>query len=226
MARPKPSLLHRDDPTLEPLSGNIKVTRQDWLNVAMDVLVSDGVEQVKVMSLGDRLGVSRSSFYWYFKSRQDLLDALLKRWQDTNTAALVAQAERPAETITQAVCNVFRCVVNPVLFDTALDFAVRAWARRSGKVRRVLDLSDQRRVAALTAMFERFDFDPTEAMTRARVLYYMQNGYNEAELNESLQDRLALVPHYLLIFTGQHPRPQEIADLRAYALAADNEASS
>ena len=28
-------ILHRDDPKAEPLVGNIKVTRDDWLNVAM-----------------------------------------------------------------------------------------------------------------------------------------------------------------------------------------------
>ena len=217
MAKP---VLHRDDPDAAPLVGNIKVTRADWLNVAMDVLVSHGVEQVKVLGLANRMGVSRSSFYWYFQSRQDLLDALLKHWEDTNTAEMVAQAEAPAETITQAVCNVFRCVVNQAIFDNALDFAVREWARRSGKVRRVLDLSDARRVAALTAMFERYGFDPMEAMTRARILYYMQNGYNAAELNETLDERLALVPHYLLGFTGQHPRAEEIEELRRYSIRA------
>ena len=216
---PKP-VLHRDDPDAAPLVGNIKVTRADWLNVAMDVLVSHGVEQVKVLGLASRMGVSRSSFYWYFQSRQDLLDALLKHWEDTNTAEMVAQAEAPAKTITQAVCNVFRCVVNPAIFDNALDFAVREWARRSGKVRRVLDLSDARRVAALTVMFERYGFDPMEAMTRARILYYMQNGYNAADLNETLDERLALVPYYLLGFTGQHPRPEEIEELRQYSIRA------
>ena len=209
-------LLHRDDPGAEPLSGNVKVTRQDWLNVAMDVLVSDGVERVKVLALGERLGVSRSSFYWYFRSRQDLLDALLQHWEDTNTGAMVAQAEARAETITGAVCNVFRCVINPAMFDNALDFAVREWARRSGKVRARLDLSDARRVAALTAMFERYGYEPVEAMTRARILYYMQNGYNAAELNETPEQRMALVPYYLLGFTGVQPRPGEIEELRAY----------
>ena len=66
---PKP-VLHRDDPSAEPLVGNVKVTREDWLNVAMDVLITDGVEQVKVLALAERMQVSRSSFYWYFKSRQ------------------------------------------------------------------------------------------------------------------------------------------------------------
>ena len=89
------------------LVGNVKVTRQDWLAVAMDVLISDGVEQVKILTLGERLGVSRSSFYWYFSSRQDLLNALLDHWENANTKALVKQAGLAAETITESVCNVF-----------------------------------------------------------------------------------------------------------------------
>ena len=205
----------------EDLPGNTKVTRADWLNVAMDALVSDGVESVKVLGLGERLGVSRSSFYWYFKSRQDLLDALLDHWQSTNTAAMVAQADAPAATITEAVCNVFRCVIDRELFNNALDFAIREWARRSGTVRRVLDQSDAARLAALTAMFVRFGYPEREAMTRARVLYYMQIGYNFADLHEPMADRLALVPAYLLTFTGVEPRPQEIADFNAFAHAID-----
>ncbi len=210
-------ILRRDDPEAEPLTGNIKVTRDDWLNVAMDVLISDGVEQVKVMNLAERMAVSRSSFYWYFKSRQELLDALLARWQATNTAALIAQSELPAETITAAVCNVQRCVVNSELFDTALDFAVRDWARRSGKVRRMLDQSDARRLAALCTMFIRFNYDETEAETRARVLYYMQIGYDLAQLNEPMATRLSMVPHYLYVFTGVEPRPEEVSEFSDYA---------
>lgn len=210
-------VLHRDNPDAEPLTGNIKVTRKDWLNLAMDVLVSDGVDRVKVLNLAERMGVSRSSFYWYFKSRQDLLDALLAKWQSTNTAAMIAQAELPAETITQAVCNVQRCVVNPQLFDTALDFAVRDWARRSGKVRRLLDQSDGQRVTALTDMFIRFGYNAPEAQTRARVLYYMQLGYDFAQLGEPPEARLEMVPNYLFVFTGRHARPEEIEEFAAYA---------
>ena len=111
-------VLHRDNPDAEPLIGNVKVTRDDWINLALDVLVSDGVEQVKVLNLAERMGVSRSSFYWYFKSRQELLQALLSVWQATNTAGFITQTSLPAETITAAVLNVHRCVVNAELFDT------------------------------------------------------------------------------------------------------------
>lgn len=210
-------VLHRDNPDSEPLIGNVKATKQDWLNVAMDVLVSDGVDHVKVLNLGNRLGVSRSSFYWYFKSRQELLDALLQHWQDTNTAAIVTKAEQPADTITEAVCNFFHCVIDERIFNNSLDFAIRAWARSSGKVRRILDQSDQMRVDALATMFTRFDYPPKEAMVRARVLYFMQLGYDLAELNEPTKDRLKLVPMYLYCFTGRTPQKSEIEALEAYA---------
>jgi len=214
-ARSSP-LLHRDDPDKDPLVGNIKVTRADWLNLALDVLIRDGVDQVKVLSLGDRLGVSRSSFYWYFKSRKDLLDALLDHWQSTNTAALIAQTEAPAETITGAVCNVFRCLVDEALFNNRLDFAVRAWARRCASVRRALDGSDTRRLQALAAMFARYGFAAGEAEIRARVLYYMQIGYDDADLQEPMAERIRNVPMYLFCFTGQHARPDEIAAFAAF----------
>ncbi|MEX0278300.1 MAG: TetR/AcrR family transcriptional regulator [Ruegeria sp.] len=210
-------ILHRDDPKAAPLVGNIKVTRDDWLNVAMDVLISDGVDQIKVLNLAERMAVSRSSFYWYFKSRQELLDALLARWQATNTAGLIRQAEAAAPTITAAVCNVHRCVVNTALFDTALDFAVRDWARKSGKVRRILDQSDAKRLKALHAMFARYGYSEIEAETRARVLYYMQIGYDLAQLNEPMETRISMVPHYLYVFTGVEPKPQEVEEFSAYS---------
>lgn len=214
--RPKP-VLHRDNPQNEPLVGNIKVTRADWLNIALAALVRDGVEGVKVQALGAALGVSRSSFYWYFKTRQDLLDALLEHWNATNTTALVTMAQHPANSITEAVGNVFRCVINPDLFDTKLDFAIRDWARRSEKVRAQLQRSDEKRLSALENMFLRFEYPALEAVARARILYYMQIGYDDAKLNEPMEARNLLVPAYLIGFTGKIPTTEEIEALRAYA---------
>ncbi|TNJ47744.1 TetR/AcrR family transcriptional regulator [Phaeobacter sp. B1627] len=210
-------LLHRDDPDATPLVGNIKVTREDWLNIGLDVLIRDGVERVKVLALAEAMGVSRSSFYWYFKSRQELLDALLTRWEETNTAGLIAQAAAPAPRITGAVLNIFRCIANPDLFNTALDFAVRDWARRSETVRARMREGDAARVAAVTAMFARYGCAEKEAVTRAKVLYYMQLGYDMAEPEESHAYRLMMTPEYLKVFTGQAPTDAEMAEFSDYS---------
>lgn len=204
-------------PSDDTLPGNVKVTREDWLRVAMDLLVSEGVQSVKVLTIGERLGVSRSSFYWYFKSRQDLLDQLLAEWERSNTGILVRFSELPAKTITAALNGFFQCIIDPEGFNHPLDFAVREWARRDGKVRRVIDRSDLARQQALTRMFERHGYTPDEADIRARVLYYQQIGYYALELAETLEERLSRVEGYLYCFSGVHPSVEEVEAFKAYA---------
>ena len=199
-------------------SSNIKATRDDWLDLALSALAVEGAAHVTVLSLSERLGVSRSSFYWYFKNRDELLDALLDRWDRLNTRSIVSQAEAPAATVNEAVCNVFRCWINAAIFSPRLDFAVREWARRSAHVRNALDRSDRLRTEAVKALFVRFGYEDEDSFVRARVLYYMQIGYYALDLREPIETRLNLTPHYLKAFTGVDPNQAEIDALRAYAM--------
>jgi len=215
------SVLHRDDPSREPLSGHVKVTREDWLNAARDILISDGVAEVKILAIGERLQVSRSSFYWYFKSREDLLDALLDDWAARNTSTIVNYCERPANTIAEALCNFFRCFVDPELFDQGLDFAVREWSRRDAAVRKRIDNADRQRLDAITDMFKRFGYDDPDADTRARILYFMQLGYHALEVREPMTERMKRLQGYLEGFTGKRADPAEFEAFKKFALSLE-----
>lgn len=194
-------------PKVTPLpsapAGNVKVTRDDWLNAARDVLVGRGVAEVKILTLSDQLQVSRSSFYWYFKDRTELLNALLDLWEASNIKTVVSYCERPARGIDEAACNFFRCFVDPALFDQHLDFAVREWARRDDTVRARIDAADDARLAAVIAMFVRHGYAVQEAGWRARIIYYMQLGYHALEIHEPMGTRLSRLPGYLMGFTGR-----------------------
>lgn len=200
-------------------SGAVKATRADWLDLALSALAIDGVDHVTVLGLGERLGVSRSSFYWYFKNRDELLDALLDRWETLNTSSILDSAAAPSGTVNQAVLNVFRCWVNPAIFSPRLDFAVRDWARRSAHVRKAIERADRLRTEGLRAMFARFGYEQRDAFVRARILYAMQIGYWALDLHEPIETRLSLTPHYLKTFTGVDPSDAELSAFRAYARA-------
>jgi hypothetical protein len=45
-----------------------------------------------------------------------------------NTGNLVARCEAEAATITEAMLNLFDCWIDPGLFDSRLEFAMRTWA--------------------------------------------------------------------------------------------------
>ena len=204
-------ILHRNDPEREPLGGHVKVTREDWLNMARDTLVRDGVGQVKILTLAERMGVSRSSFYWYFENRDDLLRALLEEWEIRNTASITSQCALSVASISEAVFNFFRCFLDPTMFDSGMDFAVREWARRDEALRERVDRADSVRLAAVTEMFLCHGFDAAEADARARILYFMQLGYHALDVREPIAERLARVRPYLKGFTGQDPDPEALA---------------
>ncbi|MGX9355671.1 TetR/AcrR family transcriptional regulator [Roseobacteraceae bacterium S113] len=200
-------LLTRDDPGQEPLIGNVKVTRADWLNLARDVLVHEGVGELKILGMSTRLGVSRSSFYWYFENREQLLVALLEEWESRNSGQIIAHCGRGAESIHAAVCNFFRCFVDPALFDARLDFAVREWARRDGALQARVAKADHDRLGAVIEMFRRYGYSEDDAQTRARVLYFMQLGYHALDIEESLETRRQRIANYLVSFTGSAAAP-------------------
>lgn len=223
MATRTTPVLHRDDPDKAPLVGHVKVTRDDWLNAARDVLVTEGAASVKILPLSNRLGVSRSSFYWYFENRNDLLAALLEEWETRNTARIVTQCEAPAANITEALCNFFRCFVDALQFDTGLDFAIREWSRREATVRKLVDQADQTRLAAVTQMYATHGYAPQDADARARILYYMQLGYHALEVKEDMDTRMSRVAAYIEGFSGQPADAKALEDFAAFALSVEAE---
>ena len=132
---------------------------EGWLDAAYESLTECGVDTVRVMPLAKKLGLSRTSFYWFFKDREELLAALIDRWRVKNTGNLVAQTECYAESIAEAMLNVFDCWLNPDLFDSQFEFAMRSWALQSAEVAEHIRVADIARREALIRMFVRFDYD-------------------------------------------------------------------
>ena len=57
-----------------------RVSKDQWLETALDLLESGGVDNVRVERLAQKIGISKSGFYWHFRDRRDLLNHLLDYW--------------------------------------------------------------------------------------------------------------------------------------------------
>ncbi|MDH4441534.1 MAG: TetR/AcrR family transcriptional regulator [Rhizobium sp.] len=186
-----------------------------WLEAAYEALLEGGVDAVKILPLAKRLKLSRTSFYWFFKDREELLAALIARWRDKNTGNLVHRAEAYAESIAEATLNVFDCWLDTALFDAKFEFAVRSWALQSEEILAEVQSADTARLQALGRMFERFGHTPVAADVRARTLYLVQIGYISMQTEEDLDLRLRRIPEYVSIFTGIAPQQREIERFRS-----------
>ena len=185
-------------------------SQEGWLEAAYDSLLEAGVDSVKILPLAKRLNLSRTSFYWFFKDREELLATLIGRWRDKNTGNIVKQSEAYAESLAEAMLNVFDCWLNKDLFDSKFEFAVRSWALQSDEILAEVRQADQLRLEALKRMFVRFGHSEISSDVRARTTYLVQIGYISMQSQEDLALRMKRIPEYIEIYTGQMPEQREL----------------
>lgn len=190
-------------------------SRRVWLEAAKQAIVDAGVEAVKIQPLATQLGIARTSFYWFFKDRQALLDALLEEWDAKNTGAFVTACGGYAETLPEAILNLIVVFHDEALFDPQLDFAIRGWAQKSDTVAERIRNADAVRLDAIRSMFDRFDLDPDEADVRARTVYLTQIGYISMQTDEPPETRIPRAPGYVKTFCGIAPSDAETARFHA-----------
>lgn len=204
-----------DDPDENPKTSGWRGSRELWLKAAKQAFLDTGLDAVKIQPLASSLNISRTSFYWFFKDRTALLDALLEEWEAKNTGAFLDACNAYAETSAEAVLNLIGVFLDEALFEPRLDFAVRGWAHQSDPVMARVNAADERRLDAIRALFDRFGYPADEADTRARTVYLTQIGYISMQVQESLQTRMARIPRYVEIFSGHAPLPGELARFHA-----------
>jgi AcrR family transcriptional regulator len=144
------------------------LTREDWLAAALDALEKSGAEGVRVLPLARSLGVSRGSFYWHFRDRDELLAAVLDYWDRWSTQAVIDALDASRDDPESRLLALMEMVTERRL--TRYDPTVRAWAVRDAVARRVVRRVDRRRLAYATDLFRKAGFAAAEADARARLL--------------------------------------------------------
>ena len=167
------------------------LTPDTWIDAAIQVLVDQGIDHVRVDVLATQLGVTRGSFYWHFRDREDLLRRVLLAWRVRATDALTRRLER-AQADPQAQ---LRDVISlphrgrAAVKAARIELAIRAWARRDAMAREAVDEADASRIDYHRQIFEALGFDAEEARLRAFVLY-------SCEVAESLLHRQGQGPDH------------------------------
>ena len=183
------------------MSDSIKkhLDRNVWLEKAVDVLFSHGIGQVKVEILARELGVTKGSFYWHFKNRDELLHGMVDWWRDKQISFLENLDHRRLDNPTGLIKAVIGFTNHTD--DSRHDLAMREFARFDEYAATAVAEIDQRRIDYLSTLFRAANFDVAESSLRARALYFYQVGEYTTSLNmdPELRDELAERRFKLLI---------------------------
>ena len=160
--------------TTEPVpAAKSQLTPADWIAAATHVLRDQSIDAVRVDVLAKVLNVTRGSFYWHFKDRNDLLERVLKSWRDAATEQIIHRFENSGATpemlIKELLLLPFRG--QSAQDSASIELAIRGWARRDDLARQAQEGVDAQRLSYITQCFEALSLPHEEAKLRAFMLY-------------------------------------------------------
>lgn len=88
-----------------------RLAKQDWIDAALDVLLTSGPDAVAVQPLARRLGATKGSFYWHFATRDELLTETLARWEVVATDDVIALLEAMDASAAEKATRLFAHVM-------------------------------------------------------------------------------------------------------------------
>ncbi len=166
-------------PDSEPAADSrSRLTPEVWIGAAIEVLVDRGIDHVRVDVLATELKVTRGSFYWHFRDREDLLRRVLQTWSDITTQNLTRRLESahtdPRQQLRDVISLPFRG--RAAARGARIELAIRAWARRDAMAQQAVDAADRARLRYHQQIFGALGFAADEAEYRAFALYSYEVG--------------------------------------------------
>jgi len=130
------------------------LSRNDWLRSARLALLTGGVEAVRVEKLARSLRVTKGSFYWHFKDREQLLDLLLREWEEELMKDIIPQLNgRQGRDALQMLLHLLIRRV-PLAEEGVLpsDAAMLTWASVSPEVAQRVNRAEGKRIRLLKSV--------------------------------------------------------------------------
>ncbi len=145
--------------------------RDSWLTAAFSALAEGGVEQVRVELLAKKLKVTKGSFYWHFRDRTDLMNALLDGWKHGRIAAIKEQTRLDGREPAKQLHDLLALYSGNNPRGMAIELAVRDWARRAPEAEGVIAEVDGERLRCVADLFVALGLPPDQAFARAYLFY-------------------------------------------------------
>jgi AcrR family transcriptional regulator len=183
-----------------------RLSRARWVGAALDALVADGIEGVRVDRLCGDLGVTKGSFYHHFAGREDLLDAVADFWSETEpreVTALVADASGdPMEQLLE--------LTRPVADRDSgrRDHAMRAWAAADARAAESVQAADRQILGLLEKILADLGVPADEVHPLARVLFFTALGAHDAPMLFDSRSQRSLARYLLRLVQERATRAE------------------
>jgi AcrR family transcriptional regulator len=150
-----------------------RLDEEAWINCALDMLAEQGIYGVRVEILAKHLNVTKGSFYWHFKDRDALLEAILNSWRRQATLRIIARLDQTEQTPAGRLRHLINLPFQGPRSErgASVELSLRLWGRRDPRAAAALAEVDQLRLSYIESLLRDCGFDAASAKARAVLAY-------------------------------------------------------
>lgn len=175
-------------------------TKEMWLQNALEQLSKKGNIGLTIEEISKSIGVTKGSFYWHFKSRNDFTLQLFDYWElvsSTNVKAHVGQVEGDAAE------RLLRLTKFLVKRDNwRYELGIRAWVQINPVLIPLLKQIDLRRYEFVSALFREMGFRGDDLEMRVRTFQVFYSWEMTLFSYKNMDERMKFVELRHSWFTG------------------------
>lgn len=174
-----------------------RLSREDWLDEALNVLATEGNRLLTVETLCNRLGVSRGSFYWHFKSKDEFLSSIVDHWIGQSTMRITKELSSVELSARDRLLKLIEFIQQDEYCKHELP--IRLWAIKQPNTLDSIESMDRKRYEFVRALFEEIGFtgEDLEMRTQTFVIFYSFQNALSIDMDEDKSMDTLLRQHQL-----------------------------
>ena len=165
-----------------------RYSKDEWCSRALDILSREGHTLLRIEQISKSLGVSKGSFYWHFKDRNDFVISIAKYWATYSTSLVIEEVDQVHGDAKERLLAIMNVVFREDL--GRYDLIMRAWAAKEPRVAVILKRVDAQRMAYVRSIFSEMGFRGPQLDIRTRAFVCYMAGEHVLSLKETREEQL------------------------------------
>ena len=149
-------------------------TKEDWIKAGFEILMNEGINNVKIEAMARKLGVSKGGFYGYFLNREAFLQAMLEDWEKRHSSDIFNYINSLTGSLSIKLQKLLYAV-DDIKYD-AIELSMHHWAAHDPRAKKVLMRVVRERLEFCANLFLEGGFSKDEAEKRANIVHHFMAG--------------------------------------------------
>ncbi len=164
------------------------ISKELWLDKALKQLGKKGNLGLTIEDLSKAVGVTKGSFYWHFKNRDDFVRSLFDHWAELSTTNVIEHVSQVKGSASDRLLALTRFLIEKDICKYEL--SIRGWVQIYPKLIPLLEQVDLRRYQYVANLFQELGFTGDDQAMRVRTFLVFYGLETSLYPNQKLQDRL------------------------------------